>query len=172
MAIDKDDNIDRITEKIGVLTRRETEARILIPVIEALGEALGRDKVVDIVSQTIIKIARDQGREMARAMGGNRVSDFKSALKFWTKDNALELEVLQSDETCLRFNVTRCRYAEMYKALGAGDLGGVFSCNRDGALIRGFNPGARMTRNRTIMAGDGVCDFEYRFPQSHGETPS
>ncbi len=174
MTIDDDIDyrLDRITQKIGVLTRRETEARILIPVIQALGEVLGREQVIHIVGQTIIQIARDQGRDLAAVMGGNTAADFKDALEFWTKEGALEMEILEMNGTCLRFNVTRCRYAQMYKALGAQDLGGVFSCNRDGALIQGFNPHARMTRTRTIMAGDGVCDFEYQFPEPGRTTTS
>ena len=35
---------DTLNEKIGVLTRRETEARILAPIIEALGQEFGRKK--------------------------------------------------------------------------------------------------------------------------------
>ncbi len=35
---------DTLNEAIGVLTRREVEARILAPVIEALGDEFGRDK--------------------------------------------------------------------------------------------------------------------------------
>lgn len=156
---------DRITEKIGVLIRRETEARILIPVIGALGEALGRQKVIDIVSRTIIDIARQQGRDLADLMGANGAEAFKEALGFWTKDDALKMDIEASNARRLKFRVTRCRYAEMYKALGAGDLGEVFSCNRDGALIEGFNPDARMIRTKTIMAGDDCCDFDYRFPE-------
>ncbi len=160
-----DYSIDRLSEKIGILTRRETEARILIPVIQALGEEFGREAVIRTVSNTIVKIARDQGRELACLMEGNTAEDFKSALAFWTKDNALEIKMKSSTDNQLRFDVTRCRYAEMYKALGAADLGAVFSCNRDGALIAGFNPDAVMTRTKTIMAGDEVCDFVYTFPE-------
>ncbi|WDP93306.1 MAG: L-2-amino-thiazoline-4-carboxylic acid hydrolase [Desulfobacter sp.] len=148
-----------------MLTRRETEARILIPVIESLGEALGRDRVVEIVSQTIMGIARDQGRELAAAMGGNTPDHFREALKFWTRDNALEIKVDEISDTRLKFRVTRCRYAEMYRALGAAGLGQVFSCNRDGALMEGFNPGARMIRPATIMAGNDCCEFDYQFPE-------
>ena len=36
--------------------------------------------------------------------------------------------------------MTRCRYAEMYSALGLADLGGSLSCARDFALVQGFNP--------------------------------
>ncbi len=54
---------DDLNAKLGVLTRREVEARILIPVI-----------------------------------------------------NALEIDVIEESDEVLSFNVTRCRYAELYKA--------------------------------------------------------
>lgn len=155
---------DRITEKIGILTRRETEARILIPVIRDLAERFGKEAVVETISKTITGIAEGQGRELALFMGDTGPQAFQEALAFWTKDNALEINVKEASPTRLSFDVTRCRYAQMYKALGADDLGAVFSCNRDAALIKGFNPDARMERTRTIMGGDGVCDFVYTFP--------
>ncbi|HCY86849.1 MAG TPA: hypothetical protein DHV36_17095 [Desulfobacteraceae bacterium] len=152
-----------------MLTRRETEARILIPILRDLGEAFGKAAVLETVSRTIMNIAEEQGRELAKFMGGNTAKDFKEALAFWTRDDALEIEMKESAFQTLCFNVTRCRYAEMYRALGASDLGAVFSCNRDAALIRGFNPGAVMERNKTIMAGHPVCDFRYTFPGDQGE---
>lgn len=161
---------DQITEKIGILLRRETEARILIPVIRDLSRAFGREAVIQSISETIVRIAEDQGRDLAVQMN-NSAAAFKEALRYWTRDNALEMEIRAFTPVCLAFDVTRCRYAEMYAALGAADLGAVFSCNRDGALIKGFNPGARMTRESTIMAGDRVCRFVYTFPDPPaGET--
>ena len=44
---------DRITQKIGVLNRRETEARILVPLVESLVEAFGKEEVIEILSKTI-----------------------------------------------------------------------------------------------------------------------
>jgi hypothetical protein len=160
---EKDYSVDTLTEEIGVLTRREVEARILIPVIDALGEKFDREKVVEAISQSIIRIAREQGKLLADVMGGNTAGHFMDSLEFWTKNNALEIKVHKQDDTALSFDVTRCRYAEMYKALGAADLGRVFSCNRDFALIEGFNPRAVLTRTQTIMEGDPVCDFRYDF---------
>ena len=51
--------IDDLNAKIGVLTRREVEARILSPVIEALADTFGRDPVISVVQNTIIEIARE-----------------------------------------------------------------------------------------------------------------
>ena len=62
----------------------------------------------------------------------------------------------------LSFNVTRCRYAEMYRALGLADLGGSLSCQRDFALAQGFNPAIQLDRTQTIMEGASHCDFRFR----------
>lgn len=153
---------DTLNARIGVLTRREVEARILAPVIDALGEVFGREQVVEIVRQTIIKVAQEQGAQLAAAMGDNSLAALAESLRFWTQDNALEIEVLAQDAERFEFNVTRCRYAELYRALGIPELGAVLSCNRDWALIQGFNPEIELTRTQTIMQGAPFCDFRYR----------
>jgi hypothetical protein len=48
---------------IGVLKRREIEARILAPVVDALSREFGRAKVLQIVGEGI---ARDQGRQLVQ----------------------------------------------------------------------------------------------------------
>jgi hypothetical protein len=153
---------DTLTQSIGVLMRRETEARILAPVIDALGEAFGREKVVEIVREVIVGLAREQGASLA-AEYGRGPEAFLETLKFWTKGGALEIDILAQNETTLDFDVKRCRYAEMYRALGIEDLGAVLSCNRDYAMVEGFNPAARLTREQTIMGGAPCCTFRYDF---------
>src|SRR5271165_2867667 len=108
---------------IGVLKRREIEARLLAPLVEALGREFGREKVLRIVGETIVGIARDQGRQLVQISGGNSLQQFAAVLPSWTKEDALEIEALLQSEDELRFNVTRCRYAEMYEALGLSELG-------------------------------------------------
>ena len=39
---------------IGVLKRREIEARLLAPLVEALGREFGRERVLQIVGETIV----------------------------------------------------------------------------------------------------------------------
>jgi len=155
---------DTLTQQIGVLTRREVEARVLAPVIDALGEKFGREEVVEVVKEAIIKLAQQQGGELADAMGGNGCNAFEQSLQFWTKDDALKLDVLNKTDSTLDFNVVRCRYSEMYRELGVPELGAVFSCNRDYALIEGFNEEAKLTRTQTLMNGASHCDFRYEFP--------
>ena len=70
--------------------------------------------------------------------------------------------MLEASEDKLDFNVTRCRYAEMYQDMGLGDIGHLLSCNRDGDFCVGYNPEINMTRTQTIMKGADHCDFRFR----------
>jgi len=153
---------DDLNAKLGVLTRREVEARILIPLINALGDAFGRDKVLAVVRDTIVKIAREQGTALRQQMEGNSLKNFLDSLADWTRDQALEIDVIEASDEILSFNVTRCRYAELYEHLGIREIGTSLSCARDFALIEGFNPEISLQRTQTIMEGAEYCDFRYR----------
>lgn len=158
---DDHESVERLNA-VGVLTRREIEARILAPVIEALGQRFGRDEVVAVVRDVIAGIARAQGRVIAEGRGDASLASFAQTLGPWTKDDALRLRVLHETPGQFDFDVTRCRYAEMYRALGIQDLGEVLSCQRDAALIEGFNADVTLTRTQTIMQGATCCDFRYQ----------
>ena len=153
---------DELTKKIGVLMRRETEVRILIPFLQGLYEEFGKEKILNVLEKTIKEIAKTQGEELSKEYGNN-IDAFLDTLKFWTKDDALEIDILEKSDSKLSFNVTRCKYAEMYNALGISDLGAVLSCNRDASLIKGFNPKASLDRKKTIMSGSKFCTFRYNF---------
>ena len=148
---------------IGVLTRREIEARLLIPLIEALSTRFGQAEVLAIVRGTIIEIARQQGQQMAESCPVNDLPHFASTLENWKKGNAMEIQVYEQTDRCFSFDVRRCRYAEMYRALGVPELGLLLSCSRDFSLVEGFNAEIRLTRTHTIMEGAESCDFRYQW---------
>ena len=61
----------------------------------------------------------------------------------------------------VRFDVARCRLAELYEGLGVKDLGYFLSCCRDETFIAGFNPSIELARKQTIMQGAPVCGFRF-----------
>ena len=158
--------------EIGVLKRREIEARILAPLVNAFAAEFGRPRVLEIAKRVIVEIAREQGKALANHMGGSSLAHFVRSKENWVKGDALTMEVLQADETTYDFNVTRCRYAEMYQALGIPELGAVLSCGRDFALGEGFNPELTLTRTQTIMEGAPCCDFRYRLESAETSRPT
>jgi hypothetical protein len=154
-------NRDTSLNEIGVLQRREIEARILAPVLDALGQAFGKDAVLEITRRAIADIARRQGRELAEQLGHNDLVAYSESLEPWTRNGALELRVLNQTQTRLDFDVTRCQYAELYHKLGLAELGSILSCNRDASFIEGFNAAIQLDRTQTIMQGASHCDFQF-----------
>ena len=55
--------------------------------------------------------------------------------------------------------------AEADRELGIPELGAILSCNREAALIGGFNPDVALARTQTIMGGATHCDFRYRMEE-------
>jgi len=153
--------------RLPLIEQREIEARIVGPLIRAFAAELGEEHTLTIVRGLIRELARQSGGELARLLGEQTLEAFARGLDRWRENGALEIEVLEQSATNLAFNVTRCRYAEMYRALGLADLGASLSCERDGALVEGFNSDIRLTRTQTIMEGAPCCDFRFQL----GERP-
>jgi hypothetical protein len=157
--------MDAEKPKLPLLERREIEARIVGPLIRAFSDELGQERTLEIVAGVIRELARESGAELARVLGEQTLGAFAQSLDRWRENGALEIDVLEQSPARLSFNVTRCRYAEMYRALGLADLGASLSCQRDFALAQGFNPAIELTRTQTIMGGAPFCDFRFRLPE-------
>ena len=152
---------------VGLLNRREIEARVLAPLLRALGEEFDRERVWEITRKVIQEIAREQGVQLANSVEANDLEHFTAAQESWKKDNAIQTEVLELTHKKFSFNVFRCRYAEMYSHLGVPELGKMLSCDRDFAFIEGFNSNIQLTRTQTIMEGADICDFCFKMAASN-----
>jgi hypothetical protein len=158
---------------ISLLQRREIEANIVAPLFRAFAVEVGEQRAREILTGVVKELARQGGCAAAAALGGNDLAHLEAAIEIWRQDEALTLNILRRDEEALEFNVTRCRFAEMYRRLGLEDLGALLSCNRDGSMIAGFNPEIEFHRTQTIMEGASHCDFRYRHVAGpRGEHPT
>jgi len=153
-----------MTESLPIIERRRIEAELLKEVYETLLPLHGEEGARQIVAATVRRSAIAQGERFAQAAeGGTSLGSFADIQRHWTAGGALEVEVLHRDAEAFHFNVTRCRYAEMYREMGLGALGPVLSCARDGAFCEGYDPRLHLTRTQTIMDGASHCDFRYRY---------
>ena len=151
---------------VGLLNRREIEARVLVPLLEKLSTEMDREKVWESMREVIQEIARQQGTQLASNVEANDLEHFAVVQETWKKDNAIQTEVLEHTRKKFSFNVFRCRYAEMYQHLGIPELGKMLSCDRDFAFIEGYNPNIRLCRTQTIMEGAELCDFRFEVQPS------
>ena len=145
---------------LPLLQQREIEAGVIAPLFRAFAAEVGEERARAIVGGVVRELAEQAG--CAAAATGNDLAHLKHAIAKWTECGALELTVLRDDDAAFEFDVTRCRFAEMYARLGLAELGGLLSCARDAAMIDGFNPEITFQRTQTIMEGATHCDFRYR----------
>lgn len=150
-------------DDLSLLERRRIEAGVLVPVIRAMQQEFGEDAVNRVVGQTIREIARAQGEEVRRRTNIENIADLKDRMKPGPiSEGSLIVDVVEDDEARFGFNVTRCKFVEMYNEMGAGDLGFLLSCNRDFASFEGMAPDLEFARTQTRMQGASFCDFRYR----------
>jgi fumarate reductase iron-sulfur subunit len=152
--------------KVGILVRREIEARIAGPLIKAFIEELGEERTLKIARGVILSLAKESGAQLAIFVGGNSIEHFAKTMPLWSQDDAQQFDILEQNASKLSINVTRCRYAKMYKELGILELGYLLSCARDFAMVEGFNPRIKLTRTQTIMEGAEHCDFRFKLQEA------
>ena len=146
---------------VDILVRREIEALLAAPLIEGFMGEVGREKALDIAQKVIRDLALESGRLLAKFSGGNKMEDLAKGMPFFSRGDALEIDVLEASQTRISMNVKKCRYAEMYKEHGMEEFGCLLSCSRDFSLVEGFNPKIKLTRTQTIMEGADYCGFRF-----------
>jgi hypothetical protein len=146
---------------ISHLERRKIEGRVLIPFIKACREKFGEEATRELVMATIKGLAAGDGAKWAEMYGNDIEALKRVAEELWAGGGSMDIDLARHTGDRLEFNVTRCKYAEFYQDLGLADLGYLVHCNRDYAILRGFNPDIALARTGTIMEGAPCCDFKF-----------
>jgi hypothetical protein len=131
--------------------------------IQAFQREFGKERANEVARQVIVALARQDGERWAGQFGDD-LAAMARVSGVWSAGGGLEIKKVDEGRGKLDFNVTRCRYAEYFKELGLPELGYLIHCNRDYAMVEGFNPRLRLERTQTIMEGAAHCDFRFEAP--------
>lgn len=148
--------------QLPILEQRRIEAEIIKPIYDELASRFGVDEARAVIGKAIREHSTRQASRFQQELGENSgLEGLYSTLPLWTMNGSLELEVLEASGERLDYNVHRCRYAEMYKEMGLGEIGDLLSCQRDAVFCKGVDPRIDLERTQTIMEGASHCDFRY-----------
>jgi L-2-amino-thiazoline-4-carboxylic acid hydrolase len=154
-----------VDPKVSLLDKTRIQAQVLVPILRALRAELGNDQADAIVKHAL----RDWSKQLFAGIGAN--IDGSPRRKWATMHSALgevtesevELEMRRHDKAALEFDVTRCRFAEFFRALGEPDLGALLICETDVDIASAGEGEVSFDRAQTIMRGAASCTFRYRF---------
>lgn len=152
-----------------LLERRRIEAEFAKALYDEMLPLMGKAQALELLGNVARRLAHDMGRQLAEKDGETDLASFAANLSMWREGGAQEIEPREKTDKMVAFDVTRCRYAEMYRDIGAQELGAALSCNRDGALCEGYDPRIIMERNETIMNGQPRCDFRFILKEKNAD---
>lgn len=151
------------TNPIPMIERRRIEAAMLKHVYDTLKESHGIELARKTIADAVRSSSVQQAAEFAARVGGNTsMQTFIDRQALWRLGDALIVDVKEQTEKSYVFDVTRCRYAEMYREMGLGEIGHLLSCQRDATFCEGYDKRLKLTRTQTIMQGASHCDFNYK----------
>jgi hypothetical protein len=154
-----------VDPKVSLLDKTRIQAQVLLPVLSALRTELGRDKADAIVKQAL----RDWSKQLFAGIGDGIEGGPR---RKWAAINTVfgevsgrevEVDILRHDEEALDMDVTRCRFAEFFRALGEPELGALLICDADLDIAAVGEGAVSLDRAQTIMQGAPSCTFRYKF---------
>lgn len=149
---------------LPMLERRRIEAAILKHVYDTLKQSHGVEVARRTLADAVRKSSVAQAAELAAKVDSKTsMQTFIDRQAQWRAGDALTVEVKEQTDTSYVYNVTRCRYAEMYREMGLGEIGHLLSCQRDATFCEGYDKRLKLTRTQTIMQGASHCDFNYTY---------
>ena len=154
-----------VAPEISLLDKTRIQAQILVPLLRALRAEFGKDKADALVKQAL----RDWSRQLFAAIGdgieGGPRRKWATVQSAWYEVSArdVEFEMRRHDEAALEFDVTRCRFAEFFRALSEPELGALLICEADFDIAAVSGREVSLERAQTIMRGAPSCTFRYKF---------
>jgi hypothetical protein len=154
-----------VDPNLSLLDKTRIQAQVLVPVLRALRAELGKDKADAIVKGAL----RDWSKQLFAAIGdgidGSPRRKWAAIQSVWgeVSGREVEFEVLRQDKEALDIDVTRCRFAEFFRALGEPGLGALQICEADFDIAAVGEGEVSLDRAQTIMQGAPSCTFRYKF---------
>jgi hypothetical protein len=154
-----------VDPKVSLLDKTRMQAQVLVPVLRALRAELGKDKAEAIIKQAL----RDWSKQLFAAIGDGIEGGPR---RKWAAINTVfgevsgrevEVNILRHDQEVLDMDVTRCRFAEFFRALGEPELGALLICEADFDIAAVGEGAVSLDRAQTIMQGAPSCTFRYKF---------
>ena len=154
-----------VDPRLSLLDKTRIQAQVVVPVLRALRAELGKERADTIVREAL----RGWSKQLFAAIGEQvegssrrKWAAMHTALAEVTEQE-VTVEMRRHDEEALEFDVTHCRFAEFFRALGEPELGALLICETDFDIAAAGGDAVSLTRDRTLMQGAPSCTFRYRF---------
>src|SRR5204862_2314177 len=154
-----------VDPKLSLLDKTRIQAQILVPLLRALRAELGREKADAIARRALRDWSKQLFASIADGVDGGprrKWAAMHTAMAEVTERD-VTVEMRRHDKEALEFDITHCRFAEFFRALGEPELGALLICDTAFDIAAAGGGDVTFTRDQTIMQGAPSCTFRYKF---------
>jgi len=156
-----------------MLDRAKIQADVLVPLLRAFREELGVERANRIAWKGLEKWRSDFIRELEKSVPAeaSNTERFLGSVQAMMPDigDAIDYKWLHGESALegkinerIEFDITGCRFAQLFRALGEPELGFALLCAGDNTLTDEVGKGdIEFKRTQTIMQGGDHCDFRF-----------
>ena len=154
-----------VDPKLSFLHKTRIQAQVLVPVIRALRAKLGKAEADALLREALRNWSKQLFAAIADGVDGNPRRKWAAINSEWTKitEQHVTVQMHRHDAEALEYDVTHCKFAEFFRALGEPELGALLICEADFDIAAAGSGEVAFTRDQTIMQGAPSCTFRYRF---------
>jgi hypothetical protein len=154
-----------VDPKLSLLEKVRIQAQVLVPVLRALRAELGKEKADSIVKDALRHWSKDLFAGIGNIVEGSprrKWAAMHTAMADITERD-VTVEMRRKDKEALDFDITHCRFADFFRALGEPELGALLICETDHDIAAAGKGEVSFTREQTLMQGAPSCTFRYKF---------
>ena len=154
-----------VNPDISLLDKTRIQAQVLVPVMRAMRAEIGREKADALVRGALREWSKQLFADIGEGIEGSpgrKFAKMNTALAEVT-EREVSFDMHRDDREAREFNITSCRFAEFFRALGEPELGALLVCATDFDIVAAGGSDVGLARNQTLMQGAPSCAFRYRF---------
>lgn len=154
-----------VDSNLSLLDKTRIQAQVLVPVLRALRTDLGKERADALVAQALRDWSKQLFAAIAEKIDGSPRRKWAAIQRVFgeVSGREVEFELLRHDAEAMDIDVTHCRFADFFRALGEPELGGLLICAADFAIAAVGDGEVTLGRDQTLMQGAPRCTFRYRF---------
>ena len=154
-----------VNPNISLLEKTRIQAQVLVPVMKAMRAEMGREKADALVKGALREWSKQLFADVGKTIEGSpgrKFAKMNTALAEIT-EREVTFEMHRDDREAREFDVTSCRFAEFFRALGEPELGALLICHVDADIADAGGGDVSFQRTQTLMQGAPYCNFRYKF---------
>jgi hypothetical protein len=154
-----------VDPKLSLLDKTRIQAQVLVPLLKALRAQLGKERADAIVKHALRQWSQQLFAAIGEGIEGSLRRKWAALQAAWAQisEHYVTFEISRHDDEAFDIDVTGCRFAEFFRALGEPELGALLICDTDFDVAAAGGGEVTLRRDQTIMQGAPGCAFRYRF---------